>query len=105
MASKTSSYREALLQSLVDPSEAAEYLNAAIEDGPESFLKALGNVAQARQMTRVAKDAGVQRETMYRSFSPQGNPTWATLSSVIRAVGLKFLVEAEGKDTSTRAKS
>lgn len=59
MTRKTSSYRQALLESLADPREAAEYLNAAIEDGPASFLRALGNIAQARQMTKVAKEAGV----------------------------------------------
>jgi len=100
MVNKTSSYREALLESLMDPAEAAEYLNAAIEDSPESFLKAVGNVAQARQMAKVAKDAGVQRETMYRSFSPQGNPTFTTLSAVLHAVGLRILI-GEEKEADT----
>jgi probable addiction module antidote protein len=96
MASKTRPYREALLESLADPAEAAEYLNAAMEDSPESFLKALGNVAQARQMTKVAKDAGLQRETLYRSLSDQGNPTFTTLSSVLRAVGVRIYFGVEG---------
>lgn len=96
MAKKTSSYRKALLESLTDPAEAAEYLNAAIEDSTESFLKALGNVAQARQMTKVAKDAGIQRETLYRSLLNQGNPTFTTLSSVLRAVGVRIYFGAEG---------
>jgi probable addiction module antidote protein len=82
-----------LLDALADPIEAAHYLNAAILDSPESFLKALGNVAQVRQMARVAKDSGLQRETLYRSLSEEGNPTFGTLSSVLGAVGLKMVFE------------
>jgi probable addiction module antidote protein len=89
---KTSSYREALLESLKDPGEARAYLNAALEDSPEAFLKALKNVAQTNTMTRVAKAAGVQRETLYRSFSESGNPTWETLVGVVKAVGLSFKI-------------
>lgn len=92
MTRRTSSYRNALLEALADPAEAEAYLNAAIEDSPESFLKALGNVAQARQITKVAKEAGIQRETLHRSFSSQGNPTFSTLSSVLRAVGFKLSI-------------
>ncbi len=97
MANKTSSYRDSLLAALADPVEASAYLNAAIEDSPESFLKALKNVAQARQMSKVAKDAGVQRETLYRSLSEQGNPTFETLSSVLGALGMRLMVATDGK--------
>ena len=100
MANKTSSYRESLLAALTDPAEASAYLNAALEDSPESFLKALKNVAQARQMTRVAKDAGIQRETLYRSFSEEGNPTFATLSSVLGALGMRLVVAANGQKSA-----
>ena len=92
MTIKTSSYRQSLLAALLDPVEASAYLNAALEDSPEAFLKALKNVAQARQMAKVAKDAGVQRETLYRSFSEQGNPTFETLSSVLGALGMKLSI-------------
>jgi probable addiction module antidote protein len=101
MANKTRSYRDMLLNTLADPTEAAHYLNAAIEDSHESFLKALKNVAQARQMARVARDAGVQRETLYRSLSDQGNPTLDTLSSILKAVGLKIFIGMEGADEPT----
>ena len=62
MTIKTSSYRQSLLTALLDPIEASAYLNAALEDSPEAFLKALKNVAQARPMAQVAKQAGIQRE-------------------------------------------
>src|SRR5271157_214992 len=90
MTIKTSSYRQSLLAALLDPVEASAYLNAALEDSPEAFLKALKNVAQSRQMAKVAKDAGVQRETLYRSLSEQGNPTFETLSSILGALGMKL---------------
>jgi probable addiction module antidote protein len=92
MPSKTRSYREALLEALANPVEAAHYLNAAFDDSPEMFLKALKNVAQANQMSKVAKDAGVARENLYRALSEEGNPTLGTLHSVLTAVGLKIEV-------------
>ena len=93
MTRKSTSYRERLLASLVDPSEAEAYLNAALEDSQESFLKGLKNVAQAHQMAKVAREAGVQRETLYRSLSSEGNPTFDTLLSILKAVGLRINVE------------
>jgi hypothetical protein len=59
------------------------------------FRKALRNVAQARQMARVARDAGVTRESLYRATSEIGNPTLDTLDSVLSAVGIKMKFEAE----------
>lgn len=92
MTIKTSSYRQSLLNALLDPAEASAYLNAALDDSPGAFLKALKNVAQARPMTEVARDSGIQRETLYRSFSEQGNPTFETLSSVLGALGMKLSI-------------
>jgi probable addiction module antidote protein len=102
---KTRSYRQSLVESLADPVEASAYLNAALEDSPQAFLKALGNVAQARQMSRLAKEAGVQRETLYRSFSEEGNPTFQTLSSVLDAMGMRLsiVVDEGGTKRARRA--
>jgi len=98
--SRTTSYRQSLLTALEDRVEASAYLNAALDDSPQAFLKALRNVAQARQMSRVAKDAGVQRETLYRSFSEQGNPTFETLSSVLEALGMRLSIILNSADAS-----
>lgn len=95
MTRKTRPYRELRLERLSNPGVAVHYLNLAMEDSPESFLQALGNVAQARQITNVAKLAGVQRETLYRAFSEQGNPTLGTLNAVFKAVGLKLSIELD----------
>lgn len=97
---KTRSYRESLLSALTDPAEASAYLNAALDDSPQAFLKALKNVAQARQMSRIAKEAGIQRETLYRSFSEQGNPTFETLSSVLEALGMKLSIVVDQSQAS-----
>jgi probable addiction module antidote protein len=96
---RTSSYRESLLDALTDPEEGVAYLNAGLEDSLPAFLKALENVTQAHQMTKVAKDAGVQRETLYRSLSEQGNPTLQTLTSGLGAMGLRVRVEAAVADS------
>jgi probable addiction module antidote protein len=89
---KTSSYHESLLEALRDPAEAVAYLNGALEDYPEGFLNALRNVAQARQMAKVAQDSGVPRESLYRALSDDGNPTWDTLTAVLAALGLRLSI-------------
>jgi probable addiction module antidote protein len=94
---RASSYRESLLESLKDPIEAVAYLNAGLEDSIEAFLKALKNVVQAHQVKRVAEVAGVQRESLYRSLSEQGNPTIDTLNAVLTAVGLRIAIEQNVK--------
>jgi probable addiction module antidote protein len=59
------------------------------------FRKALRNVAQARQMAKVARKAGVTRESLYRVTSDIGNPTLETLDSVLDALGIKIRFEAD----------
>jgi probable addiction module antidote protein len=95
MTIRSSSYREEFLEALTDRVEAAHYVNAALRDSLPSFLMALKDVAQAKQLARVAKDAGVQRETLYRSLSDRGNPTLETFSSVLHALGFRFEVVPE----------
>jgi probable addiction module antidote protein len=98
MTRKTRSFRELRTERLANPEVAAHYLNVTLENSPTEFLSALRNVAQARQMAKVAKEAGVQRETLYRSLSEQGNPTWDTLRAVLTAVGISVKFVAEGAE-------
>lgn len=86
------SFREVRTERLTNPEVASHYLNLALEESPDSFLKALRNVAQARQMTKVAEDAGIQRESLYRALSDEGNPTWETFTSILTAVGLRLMI-------------
>jgi probable addiction module antidote protein len=78
-----------------DPEFAAEYLKAALEDAdePRVLLIALRHVAQARGIANIAKAAGIQRESLYRALSANGNPRLSTLFAVAKAVGLKLTVE------------
>lgn len=67
------------------------YLNAALEDGDLSLVSAaLGDVARARGMTQLAHETGITRDGLYKALSPSGNPSFATVQKVIRALGYKF---------------
>jgi probable addiction module antidote protein len=91
----TVSHRERLIEELrADPELAAEYLNAAVEDGdPRVYLTALRTVAEAQGMAKVAKAAGVPRESLYRALSSTGNPRFSTLNAILKAAGLKMAVQ------------
>lgn len=91
----TVSHRERLVDELrADPQLAADYLNAAAEDeDPRVYLAALRTVAEAEGMAKVAKAAGVPRESLYRALSRGGNPRFSTFHAILRAAGLKLAVE------------
>lgn len=83
------------VEHLDSPEAIAAYVEAAFEDGDPALIAAvIGDVARARGMTQLARDAGVSRETLYKAFSEGGNPTLETLSGVIKALGLKLTVRA-----------
>ena len=72
-----------------------EYLAAAAEDvNPDVFLAALGDVAKARGMAQIARDAGLGRESLYKALSPGAHPRFETVNAVLRALGVKFAVVA-----------
>jgi probable addiction module antidote protein len=76
---------------------AVEYLKAALEDSdePKVLLMALRHITEARGgFAKVAKAAGIERESLYRALSPRGNPRWDTITAVTKALGLKLTVEA-----------
>lgn len=81
-----------------NPAFAVEYLKAALEeaDEPKVLLIALRRIAEAKGgVAKVAKTAGIQRESLYRALSPRGNPRLSTLIAVTKAVGLRLTVEAD----------
>ncbi len=92
------SHTEALIRELHEnPELAAEYLKAALEDAddPAVLLIALRHVAEARGgLAKIAKAAGIERESLYRALSGRGNPRLSTLVAVTKAMGLKLTVEA-----------
>ena len=91
------SHDEATVRELrANPKFAAEYLRAALEDNqePEVLLIALRRIAEARGgIAKIAKAAGIERESLYRALSERGNPRLSTLVAVTKAVGLKLTVE------------
>jgi probable addiction module antidote protein len=94
----STSHDEAVIRQLRDDSEfAVEYLRAALEDDDEPgvLLTALRRIAEARGgIAKVAKAAGIERESLYRALSARGNPRLSTLVAVTKAVGLRLTVEA-----------
>jgi len=71
----------------------ALYLEACLEEAGDDaafIAKVLGNIARARGMTQLAKDTGLGRESLYKAFSGEGNPSFATILKVTRALGLEF---------------
>ncbi|MCA1785546.1 MAG: addiction module antidote protein [Desulfotignum sp.] len=91
-------YENSLKEDLRDPAEAAEYLNAALEDGSqEVFLMALKDVANAKGISEIARETKLNRENLYRILSIQGNPKLKSLSSVLHSVGLKLSIEVESR--------
>jgi probable addiction module antidote protein len=80
-----------------DPQFAAEYLKAALEDtdDPKVLLTALRRLTQARGgFAKIARAAGIERESLHRALSARGNPRLSTLVAVTRAIGLKLTVAA-----------
>ena len=71
----------------------AHYLEAVFEDGdPALIAHALGVVARAKGMSKIARAAGLGRESLYKALSPDGNPEFVTVLKVMRALGLKLKV-------------
>ncbi|MFZ1962275.1 MAG: addiction module antidote protein [Roseiarcus sp.] len=74
----------------------AEYLSAAAEDpNPDVFVAALGDVAKARGMAQIARDAGLGRESLYKALSAGAHPRYETVSAVLRALGVKLSIVAD----------
>jgi probable addiction module antidote protein len=69
----------------------AAYLEAALEEGdPALVAAALGDIAKAKGMSQIARDAGLGRESLYKALSPSGNPEFATIMKVVSALGLQL---------------
>ncbi len=72
------------------------YLEACIEeagDDPSFIVHALGVVARAKNMSQLARDTGLTREGLYKALSSEGNPTFATVAKVAKALGFKLSID------------
>jgi probable addiction module antidote protein len=82
-----------IAEQLRTPEEMAAYLDAWLEEAPDDIAgitRALGDIARAKGMSQVARDAGLSRESLYKALSENGNPSFATVLKVARALGVKF---------------
>ena len=67
------------------------YLEAALEDGDSQLIASvLGDIARSKGMTEIARETGLGRESLYKALSPNGNPEFATVLKVIRALGIRL---------------
>ena len=94
---KTKTVPYDVAQQLRTPQEMAAYLDAWLAEAADDvsgIARALGDIARARGMAQVARDAGLSRESLYKALSETGNPSFATVLKVARALGLRLHAEA-----------
>ena len=91
IVTKTVAYDVA--EQLRTPEEMAAYLDAWLTEAPEDISgisRALGDIARAKGMAQVAKEAGLSRESLYKALSGNGNPSFATILKVTKALGVRL---------------
>jgi probable addiction module antidote protein len=96
---KTITTRYDVAEHLRSPQEMAAYLEACLEEanGDAALItKALGDIARAKGMSKVARDAGLSRESLYKALSGDRTPSFDTILKVIEALGLKLHAKAAG---------
>ncbi len=70
------------------------YLEEAFESAdPRVIASAIGDVARSRDLSTIAREAGLTRETIYQAFSPGGNPTLSTMTAVMKTLGFQLAVK------------
>jgi len=90
---KTKTVPYDVAEQLRTPEEMAAYLDAWFEEAADDaagIARALGQIARARGMSLVAKEAGLSRESLYKALSAEGNPSFATILKVARALGVRL---------------
>lgn len=95
MAIKTTRWDSA--EHLQSDEDIKHYLEACFEeagDDPAFIIHALGVIARAKNMSQLARDTGITREGLYKAFSTEGNPTFATVTKVAKALGLQITIQA-----------
>ena len=102
---KTKTTKYDVAEHLRTPEEMAAYLEACIEEaqGDATFIaKALGDIARAKGMSQVARDAGLSRESLYKALSGERSPAFDTVLKVVGALGLGLRAEV-AHSTKTKA--
>jgi len=94
---KTKTVPYDIAEQLRTPAEMAAYLDAWLAEAPDDvagIARALGDIARAMGMSRVARETGLSRESLYKALSEDGNPSLATVLKVAKALGLRLHAEA-----------
>jgi probable addiction module antidote protein len=94
---KTATTRYDVAEHLRTPEEMAAYLEASLEEAGDDaafVAKALGDIARAKGMSQVARDAGLSRESLYKALSGDRSPEFGTILKVVAALGLTLHAEA-----------
>jgi probable addiction module antidote protein len=96
-AKKTKTLPYDVADQLRTSAEMAAYLDAWLAEAPDDaagIARALGDIARAKGMSQVARDAGLSRESLYKALGANGNPSFATVLKVARALGVRLHAEA-----------
>ncbi len=94
---KTKTLAYDIAEQLRTPAEMAAYLDAWLTEAPDDaagIARALGDIARAKGMSQVARDAGLSRESLYKALGENGNPSFATILKVAHALGVRLHAEA-----------
>ena len=94
---KTKTVPYDVVEQLRTPDERAAYLDAWLNEAPDDaagIARALGDIARAKGMSSVAREAGLSRESLYKALSNKGNPSFATVLRVAKALGVRLHAEA-----------
>jgi len=97
LTARTRTVRYDVSEQLRTPEEMAAYLDAWLTEAPDDaagIARALGDIARAKGMSQVAKDSGLSRESLYKALGENGNPSFATVLKVARALGMRLHAEA-----------
>ena len=95
-SAKTKTVPYGVAEQLRTPEEMAAYLDAWLTEAPDDAVgiaRALGDIARAKGMSQVARDAGLSRESLYKALGENGNPSFATILKVARALGVRLHAE------------
>lgn len=90
---KTKTIPYDVAEQLRTPDEMAAYLDAWLAEAPDDvagIARALGDIARAKGMSQVSRDTGLSRESLYKALSETGNPSFATVLKVAKALGLRL---------------
>lgn len=103
---KITSFNDDFMEKLRDPEFASNYLMAAIIDNDINFLPtALGDIAKAHGMSKLAEGTGINRRTLYKIFDQDSNPSFELVTQIMNHLGLAIEVKPKSKPKNKRKKA